>query len=41
MNRTLILGLVILTAGCQRQEPAAQKAAEAERYVRFRLQWSR
>jgi RND family efflux transporter MFP subunit len=40
MNRALILGLVILTAGCQRQEPAAQKAAEAEPHPESYTNWT-
>lgn len=40
MNRALILGLAILTAGCQRQEPAAQKAAEAEPHPESYTNWT-
>ncbi|MBA3975021.1 MAG: hypothetical protein C0504_12495 [Candidatus Solibacter sp.] len=40
MNRALILGLVILTAGCQRQEPGARKAAEAEPHPESYTNWT-
>jgi RND family efflux transporter MFP subunit len=40
MNRALILGLVILTAGCHRQEPATQKATEPDPHPESYTNWT-